>query len=243
MPAENRILASIPDHEKRALLPKLEGIVLRKPEVICETEQFSEYAYFPTGGLLSLLSVSEEGDLREIAAVTREGFIGPPILSDAASCPFQIVVRITGRAFRIRTRELLRACKELPGLQAALLEQTQEFVRRVCARVACHHSHTPIQRLSGWLLTVRRAIDADDFELTHETLALSLSLDRSIVTRAALELYNRRILSYHNGHVTIHDVRALQATACSCEQASSHGSDSELSPTRRDRTTATPRLS
>lgn len=77
---ENRLLAALPRGEYERLAPHLERVHLPQGKVLSEAGDRLRHAYFPCGGIVSLLSLTEEGETIEVALVGREGVVGVPIV-------------------------------------------------------------------------------------------------------------------------------------------------------------------
>ena len=72
----NRLLARLPEAEYRRLLPLLEPVELELDQVLYEARGPIDYAYFPTGAVLSALAVMRDGNPIEVATVGNEGLVG-----------------------------------------------------------------------------------------------------------------------------------------------------------------------
>jgi hypothetical protein len=69
---ENKILLTIPDSEFWAIRPQLEAVELESHQILHESHEILEYAYFPNDGLLSLVVVTAEGKTVEAGIVGKE---------------------------------------------------------------------------------------------------------------------------------------------------------------------------
>src|SRR4051794_12078184 len=69
----NRILRALPEAEYERIRPRLELFALKFGEVLHEPGDPLQYLYFPNHGVLSLLTVLENGDVVEIATIGNEG--------------------------------------------------------------------------------------------------------------------------------------------------------------------------
>ncbi len=70
------------------MLPHLERVTLQSGPQLYESGQSIQYAYFPESALISLLSVSEDGETVEVGLVGNEGIVGMPIFLRSGPCPF-----------------------------------------------------------------------------------------------------------------------------------------------------------
>jgi CRP-like cAMP-binding protein len=74
----NKLLAALPRAECERLLPNLESVHLSKGQVLYEAGDAVRHAYFLYGGMISLLSCTEEGETIEVEMVGNEGVTGIP---------------------------------------------------------------------------------------------------------------------------------------------------------------------
>jgi len=82
--------------------------------------------------------------------------------------------------------------------------------------VACNRLHTVDERCARWLLMTHDRVDGDQFELTHEFLAVMLGVRRAGVTVAMGVLQREEVVTYVRGRVTVLDRAALESRACDC---------------------------
>src|SRR5262245_7074305 len=102
-PPGNHLLDALPSREYKRLLPYLEPVSLSFRTVLHEPDQTITYLYFPTSGMLSLLSARDEnGRGMEIAVVGREGVVGLPVLLGTGTMFAQTMVQVPGEALRMR---------------------------------------------------------------------------------------------------------------------------------------------
>jgi len=56
----------------------------------------------------------------------------------------------------------------------------------------------------------------NEFAMKHEFMAMMLGVTRSVVTRAAGNLQDEKMIRYTRGQVTVLNRERLEATACEC---------------------------
>src|SRR5262245_57688206 len=72
----NRFLARLPEADYRRLMPLLQPVTLTAGQILYEARGPIEYAYFPTGAVLSARTVMQDGNAIEVATIGNEGLVG-----------------------------------------------------------------------------------------------------------------------------------------------------------------------
>src|SRR3984957_19802937 len=106
-PHGNRLLARLPPAEYQRLLPLLQLIPLALKHVLYEARTPIDYAYFPNRGVVSALTVIEDGRAIEVATIGDEGMVGLPLLIGARTTANRLIVQVPGEALRM-TEDMLR---------------------------------------------------------------------------------------------------------------------------------------
>src|SRR3954454_15095275 len=101
----NRFLAQLPEAEYRRLLPLLQPVELEADRVLYEARGPIDYAYFPTGAVLSALTIMRDGNAIEVATVGHEGLVGHYAFGGKTS-PHRVIVQVDGGGLRIASRTL-----------------------------------------------------------------------------------------------------------------------------------------
>lgn len=96
----NRLLGAIPPEEYQRLLPHLKPVFLEYKQILYQPNEPIEHVYFPNNGVISLLTVMENGEAVEVATVGNEGMIGLPVFLEANTIPGQAFSQIPGEARR-----------------------------------------------------------------------------------------------------------------------------------------------
>src|ERR1700690_3751829 len=103
----NRLLARLPPEDYRRLLPRLQLVPLTLKHVLYEARSPIDYAYFPNQGVVSALTVMEDGRAIEVATIGDEGMVGLPLLVGAKTNANRMIVQVPGEALRM-TDDVLR---------------------------------------------------------------------------------------------------------------------------------------
>jgi CRP-like cAMP-binding protein len=81
---------------------------------------------------------------------------------------------------------------------------------------ACNALHQVQQRCARWLLMTHDRMHEQDFQLSHEFLAVMLGVQRPTVSVIAGTLQEAGLIRYVHGHVTVVNRKGLEAAACEC---------------------------
>jgi CRP-like cAMP-binding protein len=215
-PRRNRLLSALPHEVLSSLRPHLKPVSLPRGRVLCDAEEPLKRVYFVEAGLVSLVSVFEDGTTPEMATVGREGMVGIGIFLGGEHALGRYVVPVPGFALAIEASGFQGALRESPALRAACEAYAQAFLRHLLQNIACNAAHRVEQRCARWLLTCHDQAEHDAFELTQEYLAEVLGVRRSTVTVVAGTLQQAGLIRYRRGAITVLDRPGLEATACEC---------------------------
>ncbi len=212
----NQLLALLPPGEHERLRPHLELVGLSKRTILYNVGDRMPDAYFLLNGIVSLLACTARGETVEVAVVGSEGIVGLPIVLDGDTAPYEMMVLVSGSAWRIRADILRAEFRRGAALHDLLLQYTDSLLAQFSQSAVCHRFHTGSQRLSRWLLAARDRVDSDSLELTQDSLAYVLGIQRTYVNAAALELQHADLIRYRHGKITILNCERLKQAACEC---------------------------
>jgi CRP-like cAMP-binding protein len=215
-PVGNLILLSASDSDYSSLRPHLEYVSLPNHLVLHEGGGKLEFAYFPNGGLISLVVVMKDGKTAEAGIVGNEGFTGTPAAVGLSRSPLRAVVQITGDGFRVEVAALQNTLESTPHLQLLLSRYAVVQGMQVAQTAACNRLHDIKQRLARWLLMTQDRVDSESLPITHDFLATMLGTDRPSVSLAAGILQKKKLIEYTRGAVTIVNRKKLEDSACEC---------------------------
>lgn len=213
---QNALLASFPPETLLFLMPHLEQIYLQQGDVICSYLARSEYIYFPTTCVISLLLELQDGQSTELAIVGREGVVGCALLMGGNYASRHAIVQSTGVAYRIKAQQLQREFDKGTGLQERLLLYTQAQISQISQIAVCNRLHTIEQQFIRWLLLNLDRISTMQLNVTHELIANRLGVRRESITEAARKLLTENIIHYARGKILVIDRPSLETKSCEC---------------------------
>ena len=216
IPLQNRILATLPKEEYDLLIQHLDPFRLDYCYIISEIGDNIEHVYFPTKGMISLLSVTQDGSIIEVGMVGDEGAVGIPIALGVNKSPYRTMVQVQGSALRIKSCIFNEEFDSSTVLRDLLLVYTYTLLTQVSQSAVCNRFHNIKQRLCRWLLLTKDRVNSNEFKLTHNLLSHMLGTRREGVTVAIAALQNKRLIRHQRGHITILDIKGIQAMSCEC---------------------------
>jgi len=221
----NRLLASLPNEDLTLLRPHLKEVLLEQGAILQEQGEPIEDVYFPSEGIISVLSIMRQGDAIETATVGREGALGSLAGLGPRRSHTRAVVQVSGAAWRIPAALFRRQAERSQAIRDIIVRHGEMLLIQVQHTAACNALHGVEERLSRWLLQARDRVDGNVIRLTHEFLSQMLGVRRPTVTVVARILQEAGLIRYHRGHIEIVDRPGLEARACECYRAIRHDVD------------------
>jgi CRP-like cAMP-binding protein len=219
-PVHNEILLKLPRQEWDSIFPFLTFVQLRTHDVLQETEEPIKYAYFVDTGMVSVLSVMQDGKSVEVGLTGREGSTGLQLVAGFKTSDTRALVQIAGTAFRVSSQNLMKVLPRCPSLARRMQQYGFLLAMQGAQVAACNRLHEVDERLARWLLMSHDRVGHEyrDGRIphTHEFLAHMLGTRRSSVTVAAGLLAKSGLITYNRGHVKIENRSRLEDAACEC---------------------------
>jgi CRP-like cAMP-binding protein len=142
--------------------------------------------------------------------------LGTAVALGMKTTPIRALIQLPGSAMRLKAAALRAELKRGGAMQHVLQAYAHALFTQVSQSAACVSAHAVDKRLSRWLVMTHDRAPGDAFAMKHEFMAMMLGVTRSVVTRAAGLLQDKKMIRYTRGQVTILDRRGLEATACEC---------------------------
>lgn len=216
IPSRNRLLAALPSEEYARLLPYLETVSLPFKQVLYESRKLIEQVYFPNHGIVSLLTILEDGTAAEVGLVGNEGMVGLPIFLGADTTFLRSIVQVPGEALRMQADVFKDLISPVAPLHGLLQRYTHALMSQTAQSVACNNYHSVEQRCCRWLLMTHDSVRSNQFPLTQEFLSQMLGVRRASVTVVAGKLQRAGLIHYNHGNMTILNRKGLESCACEC---------------------------
>lgn len=212
----NLLLAGLPDRASGTLWPRLQRVWLPARQVLLEPDRPIRSVYFPLTGVLAETVRMADGATVEVNLVGREGVAGLAALLGGERAPIEVATLVPGVFLRLPVDAATDALAHDEPLLDRLHLYTQAVLNVRAYSVGCDRLHSIHARLARWLLKTHDRVDGDEFDLTHDLLALMLGVARPSVTVNAIAMQRDGLIEYRRGHVRVVNRPGLERAACEC---------------------------
>ncbi len=213
---QNAVLSALGETPFSAQPERLERFSFGHGDLFVMKGLAVEDVIFPISGMISLVTLMEDGSSVEFASVGREGVIGLGGLLGTGWGTGNAVGQIPGDAIRVESDLVLSAIDQDRHFRHRLHRYVHAFIVMIAQNVACSRLHTMEERAAKWLLLTRDRIQSLELQLTHEGFAEMLGVHRPSLTQAVHSLSKRGVAEFSRGRCVLTDVPGLQSLACEC---------------------------
>jgi CRP-like cAMP-binding protein len=226
---QNQLLAALEPADYALLEPHLRTAHFAKGTVLQEQGAPVERVYFPLSGMVSLVSVMEDGQVVETAVVGREGAVGAFAGLGPWHAFTRATVQIPGTVAVISASDFQAEVSESECIRDLILRYKETLLAQVQQTAACNALHPLEARLARWLL---QALDRteSDLPLTQDSIARMLGVRRTTVTVVASRLQEGGLIRWRRGHIVVLDRVGLEDAACECYRAICWRTDNVVRP-------------
>ncbi len=216
---ENWLISSLPSAERDLLLKHSEPVDLAAGDVLYEPGDRIQYAYFPSGAVISLVCSEVGLGTLEVGIVGADGLLGVSLRLNIEIADMRALALASGPAVRIEASTF----SWLAGFCHGLRELSDRYLFLLMGQLAqvrtCMREHTLEARMARCLLMTRDRAHSDTIHLKPERFAWVDGFERAGILAAARSLQNRNLVRYSRDGVQIVDDTGLEAAACSCYAA------------------------
>ena len=197
------------------LAGRVTPVRLRQGTLLCKPSERSSVVYFPSGAVVSLVACTAETSI-EVATIGAEGVVGYPPLLARVTGATKWIVQVGGMAWRCETSDFESGVRGSSAVEAQLRRYEYSLMIQAVQAAACTSAHRLEQRCARWLLTTHDRLLSDRLPMTHEFIAMMLSVRRAGVTSALRSFQSRQLVKCSRGAIDIIDRGGLETAACEC---------------------------
>jgi CRP-like cAMP-binding protein len=214
----NRLLAGLPSADFDLISPHLVKASFPRGAVLAETGNDTDLIYFPLDGMITLLSVTQDGKAIETATIGRDGVFGAMAVFGPYRSRVRAIVQVPMTAVHISAPQLRAAADASKAISLLCIHYNETLLGQARMTAACNALHPIEERLCRWLLRTCEVIETNTIHLTQEFLSEMLGVRRSSITEAAIRLQAAGLISYSRGVINVLDISGIQQRACGCFQ-------------------------
>src|SRR6202140_4600528 len=212
---ENRILGALPSAERAKVLEANASVAIEGRMVLFEPGDPVDHVYFPTDGVISLVTPLHDGGIVEVATVGNEGIVGIPLVP-LGGLAVRAITQVAGYGLRLDAAAFLDWTARSHAFRTLVDRYTQALFGQIAQAAACNRLHSSEERLSRWLLMSQDRGGSNNFMITQEFLGQMLGARGSTVSASAGNLQRAGLNSDKRGRVSIVDREGLEAVSCEC---------------------------
>ncbi len=213
---QNRLLEALPADDYGLLAPHLIQMELERGRLLYDPGDRIDTVYFPLDGVISLMTLMENGAAIESATIGPEGALGLMAAVAPRQSLSRTIVQTPARAMRISAAQMHDAWAKSARIRTMVDNHGEALFGHAIQSVACNALHSVEARFCRWLLTCHDRISTDTVALTQEFLADMLGVQRTTVTAVARTLQEKKLIRYRRGVVDIIDRAGLETLTCEC---------------------------
>src|SRR5262245_8264541 len=213
----NALLHQLSNGDYERVRSHLKDVALQFKQVLYEPDGPVDAVYFVEQGVVSLVTLLDDGATVETGTVGNEGVAGLPVFLESERGTERAICQIAGRAKRL-SAEIVRAERRRADsqLRSVVLRYTSSVIKMTAQTAACNRLHTVEERMSRWLLMTLDRVGNNEFALTQEFLAQMLGVRRPTVNIAGATLQRAGLIRYSRGKIAVVDREGLESASCEC---------------------------
>lgn len=213
MRTANGLLAGLAEADYEAIYPRIERVDLPQAMLLSGPHETDQFCYFLFSGIGSTVAISSLGRPSEVGLFGREGMSPGSAILGSDSNPYRVIMQVEGEGARIRVPDLRAALQERREMRRIFYRWAQAAALQVSYTALANANHTIEQRLARWVLMCQDRCGTEIIKLTHEFLAIMLSVRRPSVTTSLNALESKQLIYAERGTVIVRDRVGLEKLA------------------------------
>jgi len=213
---DNLWIAALAPADRRRIEPHLIEKTFEQGEMLYDAGETVDAVWFPTSGVVSLMTILPDDRMVETAAIGREGLVGVTCGPMNGLASSRAIAQSGGSAVCLPADILSDALGRSEPMRQALSRFTESLFAQVQQTAACNAQHRLDERLARWLLTIHDRSDGARVDLTQADIAGMLGVRRATVSEVGALLEDRRLIRRGRGWIEVLDRPALEAASCGC---------------------------
>jgi CRP-like cAMP-binding protein len=212
----NRLLSTFPDDLLHLLEDHMKLVDLDTGATVLNRGVDVAHVLFPFGPtMISMVVDLDDGRSVEVASIGREGAVGGIVSCGHVPAFSRAEVMVAGPAVRVPLTAIDEAKARSGHLRNLFCRYSDYLLAQIMQAVVCNSYHSIEMRAARWLLTAQDRAGSR-LELTQESLAGLLGVQRTTVNAVARELQDEGLITTRRGIIQVHDRDGLERRSCEC---------------------------
>ncbi len=212
----NRLLSTFPPELRDMLESKAQLVDLEIGSTVLRRGMDVANSLFPFATTMVSMRVElDDGRSVEVTSIGREGAVGGIISCGNIPAFTRAEVMVAGPALKIPMAAIEEAKGKSAHLRNLFCRYSDYLLAQVMQTVACNSFHPIEARAARWLLLAHDR-GGSRLELTQESLAGLLGVQRTTVNAVARELQDEGLITTRRGIIEVHDRAGLEQRSCEC---------------------------
>jgi len=212
----NHGLDALPLAALNRILIRAQTVHLHSRQVLHELGTPSEFVYFPTTAVCSMIIPMRDGKAVETVMIGFEGYAPTTTGIKPLSHTGRTVVEVPGSALALENTEWNRLIKEDHDIAHLRAQYVTAMFDVLMQSAACNAVHSIRQRCARWLLSLSDRTKSSDLAIIHQALAEALGASRPRVTEILAALQIDGLVELRRATLRIRDAQGLAAASCEC---------------------------
>lgn len=212
----NRLLSTFPTELRQTLERHAQMVDLDIGAIVLRRGANVAHSVFPFGPtMISMVVDLDDGRSVEVASIGREGAVGGIISCGQIPAFTRAEVMVAGPAAKVPMEAIEEAKGRSAHLRNLFCRYSDFLLAQIMQTVACNSFHSIESRAARWLLTAHDRAGSR-LQLTQESLAGLLGVQRTTVNAVARELQDEGLITTRRGVIEVHDRAGLERRSCEC---------------------------
>jgi CRP-like cAMP-binding protein len=209
----NQLLRTLSRSDFAMVRPFLSFVDLPRGMKLDDPGERIDNVYFLETGMCSVVVAGEHGSSTEAGHIGRDGMVGSSVAAGMMDSPNQTIMQIAGNGWKMSSDDFRGCMAECAPLRAAALLYDQLLGIQVSHTLLATARYKIHERLARWLLMCHDRVDGNHLGLTHQFIALMLTVRRSGVTTELHVLEGMHLIKATRGDIHVLDRKGLVEAA------------------------------
>lgn len=214
--AQHALFQSLSEETAGFLQNEITSVTLILGDVLFEPGQILDNIWFVESGLVSLVTLLQDGRQIDGIMVGRHGALGLPASLGSGRVISRAVVQVEGRAWSMSGEACRQAMRRDEGFGRHIMRYYEAVFAAAVQLTACNASHSLEQRLCRWLLICQDQLGSDVLPIRQEVVSRMLGANRTSIASISRLLQDEGSILVRHGRIKILSTERLSRRACEC---------------------------